>query len=29
LVESGLYTEAQVKLAANLNALDEVWVLLP
>ncbi len=29
LVESGLYTEAQVKLAANLNALDEVWVLFP
>jgi len=29
LIESGLYTEAQVKLAANLNALEEVWVLLP
>jgi rod shape-determining protein MreC len=28
-VESGLYTEAQVKLAANLNALEEVWVLFP
>lgn len=28
-VESGLYTEAQVKLAANLNALEEVWVVLP
>jgi rod shape-determining protein MreC len=28
-VESGLYTEAQVKLAANLNALQEVWVLFP
>jgi rod shape-determining protein MreC len=24
----GLSTEARVKLAANLNALDEVWVLL-
>jgi len=28
-VESGLYTEAEVKLAANLNALEEVWVVLP
>ena len=28
-VESGLYTEAHVKLAANLNALEEVWVLFP
>jgi rod shape-determining protein MreC len=28
-VESGLYTEARVKLAANLNSLDEVWVLFP
>ena len=28
-VESGLYTEAQVKLAANLNAFEEVWVLFP
>ena len=28
LIESGLYAEAQVKLAANLNALEEVWVLL-
>lgn len=28
-VESGLYHEAQVKLAANLNALNDVWVLLP
>jgi rod shape-determining protein MreC len=28
-VEYGLYTEARVKLAANLGALDEVWVLLP
>jgi len=25
----GLYTEARVKLAANLNALEAVWVLLP
>jgi rod shape-determining protein MreC len=25
----GLYTEARVKLAANLNSLDAVWVLLP
>lgn len=28
-VEFGLYTEARVKLAANLNALEEVWVLFP
>ena len=28
-VESGLYTEAQVKLSANLNSLEEVWVLFP
>jgi rod shape-determining protein MreC len=28
-VEYGLYTEARVKLAANLGALEEVWVLLP
>lgn len=28
-VESGLSTEAQVKLAANLNSLEEVWVLFP
>jgi rod shape-determining protein MreC len=27
LVEYGLYTEARVKLAANLSSLDEVWVL--
>jgi rod shape-determining protein MreC len=26
-VEYGLYTEARVKLAANLGSLDEVWVL--
>jgi rod shape-determining protein MreC len=25
----GLYTEARVKLAANLNSLEAVWVLLP
>lgn len=28
-VEYGLYTEARVKLAANLGGLDEVWVLMP
>jgi rod shape-determining protein MreC len=28
-VEYGLYVEARLKLAANLNALEEVWVLLP
>ena len=28
-VEFGLYTEARVKLNANLGALEEVWVLLP
>ena len=27
-VEFGLYTEARVKLAANLSALEEVWVLI-
>ena len=27
-VEFGLYTEARVKLAANLGALEQVWVLL-
>jgi rod shape-determining protein MreC len=27
--ESGLYTEADVKLAAQLNSLEEVWVWLP
>lgn len=27
-VEYGLYTVARVKIAANLSALDEVWVLL-
>ena len=25
----GLYTEARVKLAANLNSLEAVWVLIP
>ena len=29
LVESGLITEADVKLAANLSSLEEVWVLFP
>ena len=28
-VEYGLAMVARVKLAANLNALEEVWVLLP
>ena len=28
-VEYGLYVEARVKLAANLSALEEVWVLMP
>lgn len=28
-VEFGLYTEARVKLSANLSSLEEVWVLLP
>lgn len=28
-VEYGLTTEARVKLAANLSALDDVWVLFP
>ena len=28
-VEYGLYTEARLKLAANLSALEEVWVLMP
>jgi rod shape-determining protein MreC len=27
-VEFGLYTEARVRLAANLSTLDEVWVML-
>lgn len=25
----GLYTQAQIKLAANLGALEEVWVMMP
>jgi rod shape-determining protein MreC len=28
-VDYGLYTEARVKLAANLSALEEVWILFP
>jgi rod shape-determining protein MreC len=28
-VEFGLYVEARVKLAANLNGLEEIWVLMP
>ena len=28
-IEYGLFIEARVKLAANLSALDEVWVLFP
>ena len=28
-VEFGLYTEARVKLNANLGALEQVWVLIP
>jgi rod shape-determining protein MreC len=28
-VEFGLSYEASVKVAANLSALEEVWVLLP
>jgi rod shape-determining protein MreC len=28
-VDYGLYTEARVKLAADLSSLDEVWVLFP
>jgi rod shape-determining protein MreC len=28
-IEFGLYTQARVKLDANLGALDEVWVLFP
>jgi rod shape-determining protein MreC len=27
--ELGLYTEARVKLSANLGALDQVWILFP
>lgn len=28
-VDGGLYTEARLKLAANLNRLEEVWVIVP
>ena len=28
-VEYGLYIEARVKIAANLSALEEVWVMMP
>ena len=28
-VEYGLYTDARVKLAANLSRLEEVWVMMP
>ena len=28
-VEFGLYTEARVKLSANLGGLEQVWVLFP
>ena len=28
-VDGGLYTEARVRLAANLNRLEEVWVITP
>jgi rod shape-determining protein MreC len=28
-VELGLYTEARVRLSANLGSLEEVWVLMP
>ena len=28
-VDGGLYTEARLKLAANLNRLEEVWTLTP
>jgi rod shape-determining protein MreC len=28
-VEYGLYTDARVKLAVNLNQLEEVWVMMP
>ena len=28
-VDYGSRTEARVKLAANLNALEEVWVMFP
>jgi len=28
-VEFGLYTEARVRLCANLGSLEQVWVLFP
>lgn len=28
-VDGGLYTEARIRLAANLNRIEEVWVLTP
>jgi rod shape-determining protein MreC len=28
-MEGGLYTEARLRLAANLNRLEEVWVIVP
>ena len=28
-VEGGLYSSARIRLAANLNRLEEVWVLVP
>ncbi len=28
-VDGGLYTEARLRLAANLNRLEEVWVIIP
>jgi len=28
-VEGGLYTEARIRLAANLGQLEEIWVLMP
>jgi hypothetical protein len=28
-VEYGLYTDARVKLNANLGSLEQVWVLFP
>jgi cell shape-determining protein MreC len=28
-IDYGLYTDARVKLAANLNRLEEVWVMWP
>ncbi|MBN8249291.1 MAG: rod shape-determining protein MreC, partial [Verrucomicrobia bacterium] len=28
-VDGGLYTEARIRLGANLNQLEEVWVVMP